>query len=47
MSEQIQTSGLTDKELLERINDCRIRILEGLGCEVPEILRAGASNGRD
>ena len=44
MSDQIKTSGLTDEELRQRINDCRIRILEELGCEVPEILKAGSNH---
>lgn len=47
MSDQAKTSGMTSEELMERINDCRIRILEELGCEVPESLKAGAKHGSD
>lgn len=46
MSDQA-TYEKTQKELMERINDCRIRILEELGMEVPPILRAGARDGND
>ena len=46
MNEQA-TYEKTQRELMERINDCRIRILEELGMEVPAILRVGASNGND
>lgn len=47
MNEKVETSGMTNEELMERINDCRIRILEECGCEVPEILRAGVRHERD
>lgn len=44
MIDQVKTSGLSDEELRRRINDYRIRILEELGCEVPEILKAGSNH---
>lgn len=39
MSNQIETKSA--KELNELINDCRIRILEQLGIEVPSTLKGG------
>ena len=46
MNEQA-TYEKTQRELMERINDCRIRILEELGIEVPESLKAGAGHVSD
>ena len=47
MSDKTALNTHTDEELMERINDCRIRILEELGCDVPESLNASADHESD
>ena len=44
MNELINTSEMTNEELRQRINDCRIRILEELGIVVPASLREGTGH---
>lgn len=47
MSSQSETSFMNVKELDAKINDCRIRILEELGIDVPEALKKGVRHEND